>query len=77
MEPYEQSELGGVGEGPGAIDRADPLTQLRHRQQAAKSSQPSPRGRGATESTILKSIQLRNSGVDQRRFGFAVTALCN
>jgi hypothetical protein len=31
MEPYEQSELGGVGEGPGAIDRADPLTQLRHR----------------------------------------------
>ncbi len=28
MEPYEHSELGGVGEGLCPVDRADPLTQL-------------------------------------------------
>ena len=28
MEPYERSELGGVGEGLYPADRADPLTQL-------------------------------------------------
>jgi hypothetical protein len=46
MKPYEQSELGGVGEGLCAVNTADPLTQLRHRQLAAKSAQPSPDGRG-------------------------------
>ena len=29
MQPYERSELGGVGEGLSFIDRAQPLTQLR------------------------------------------------
>ena len=29
MEPYEQRELGGIGEGLWVIDRAHPLTQLR------------------------------------------------
>jgi hypothetical protein len=28
IEPYERSELGGVGEGVWAIDRAQPLAQL-------------------------------------------------
>ena len=29
MERYERSELGGIGEGSGVFDRAQPLTQLR------------------------------------------------
>ena len=29
MKPYEQSELGGFGEGLWVLDRAQPLTQLR------------------------------------------------
>jgi hypothetical protein len=41
MEPYERSELGGV-----LSTAPEPLTQLRHRQQTAKSAQPSPLGRG-------------------------------
>ena len=28
MEPYEQRELGGVGEGDWVVDRAQPFTQL-------------------------------------------------
>jgi hypothetical protein len=46
MQPYERSELGGVGEGVWAIDRAQPLTQLRLIAIGDKSAQPSPIGRG-------------------------------
>ena len=46
MEPYERSELGGVGEGLSSIDRAQPLTQLRVSRKAANSAQPSPIGEG-------------------------------
>ena len=38
--------LGGVGEGVGVIDKAQPLTQLRLICAAHKSAQPSPRGSG-------------------------------
>ena len=50
MKPYEQRELGEVGEGLGVINRAQPLTQLRLSTYAfsfgAKSTQPSPTGEG-------------------------------
>ena len=50
MEPYERSELGEIGEGLWALDRAQPLTQLRVTSYAfgfgANSSQPSPIGEG-------------------------------
>ena len=46
MEPYERSELDESGEGLWALDRAQPLTQLRVTSYAfgfgANSSQPSP-----------------------------------
>ena len=46
MEPYEQSELGGVGEGLWVIDRAQPLTQLRLASELASLRNPLPLGRG-------------------------------
>ena len=46
MEPYERSELGGVGEGLCPLDNPQPLTQLRVSSKAANSAQPSPTGEG-------------------------------
>jgi hypothetical protein len=50
MEPYEHSELGGVGEGLRVIEGTQPLTQLRVTSYAcgfgANSAQPSPTGEG-------------------------------
>jgi hypothetical protein len=43
MEPYERSELGGVGEGVGAIDRAQPLTAATS-DQRSQVSRPLPMG---------------------------------
>jgi hypothetical protein len=46
MEPYERSELGGVGEGLGAADRAEPLTQLRLCSKLPSLRNPLPMGEG-------------------------------
>jgi hypothetical protein len=45
MEPYERSELGGVGEGLRDIDRAHPLTQLRLASKLASLCNPLPKKR--------------------------------
>jgi hypothetical protein len=46
MEPYECSELGGVGEGVCPVDRADPLTQLRVSSKLLTLRNPLPTGEG-------------------------------
>jgi hypothetical protein len=47
MEPYERSELGGVGEGLCPVDRADPLTQLRLSSEPPSLRNPLPTGEGS------------------------------
>ena len=42
MKPYEQRELGEVGEGLWALDRAQPLTQLRLANRFASLRNPLP-----------------------------------
>ena len=42
MEPYERSELGGVGEGLSSLDSAQPLTQLRLASKLASLRNPLP-----------------------------------
>jgi hypothetical protein len=62
MEPYERSELGGVGEGLCGLDRAEPLTAATS-EQVRKSRCLSHRrgGRGVTERTYsLTQLQLGN-----------------
>lgn len=46
MEPYERSELGGVGEGLYGLDRAQPLTQLRVSSKLLTLRNPLPKGEG-------------------------------
>jgi hypothetical protein len=46
MKPYEQRELGEVGEGSWVIDRAQPLTQLRLASKLASLRNPLPLERG-------------------------------
>ena len=46
MKPHEQSELGKVGEGLCAIDKAEPLTQLRLTNKFASLRNPLPLERG-------------------------------
>ena len=42
MEPYERSELGGVGEGLWVVDSTQPLTQLRLANKFASLRNPLP-----------------------------------
>jgi hypothetical protein len=49
MEPYERSELGGVGEGMCAIDGAEPLTQLRLGSKLPSLRNPLPMGEGRNQ----------------------------
>ena len=46
MEPYERSELGGVGEGLCGLDRAQPLTQLQLGNELPSLHNTPPRGEG-------------------------------
>ena len=46
MEPYERSELGGVGEGLYGFDRAEPLTQLQLGNELPSLRNPLPLGVG-------------------------------
>jgi hypothetical protein len=68
MEPYERSELGGVGEGVGAIGSAQPLTQLRLIAIGDKSAQPSPNGRGNSprQNPRQPLVHLLRKGIDHR-----------
>jgi hypothetical protein len=46
MQPYERSELGGVGEGLWVVDRAEPLTQLQLGSKLPSFRNPLPMGEG-------------------------------
>ncbi len=46
MEPYERSELGGIGEGSGVLDGAQPLTQSRVGSKLSTLQYPLPLERG-------------------------------
>jgi hypothetical protein len=48
MKPYERSELGGIGEGACAIDRAEPLTQLHLGNKLPRFRNPLPTGEGSS-----------------------------
>ena len=50
MEPYERSELGGVGEGLCPVDRTDPLTQLQLGNELPSLRNPLPMGEGIFQS---------------------------
>jgi hypothetical protein len=47
MEPYEQSELGGVGEGASPVDGAQPITQHRRGSKLPSLRNPLPPEREA------------------------------
>ena len=56
IEPYERSELGGVGEGLCLIDKAQPLTQLRLASKLASLRNPLPKERGRNGPNLVQHI---------------------
>ena len=65
MEPYERSELGEIGEGLCAIDRAQPLTQLR-----VGSKLPTLRNPLPLERDIQSMPKMSHPGKHHRQPGF-------
>ena len=59
MEPYEQRELGRVGEGLWPIDSTQPLTQLRVSSKLLTLRNPLPRGEGDSMPDRFPAFQSR------------------